>query len=259
MKGNDFYEGSSAESRLRELREQLEIERAAEESAEDQLMRDSPPSSRSPPRRVPRCARAIACRPAGIRASRQGALHRVPPGAGGRGPATRADLGPRLEGARMRSLGKARSRKRSRSDAPEPNTVMPPFGRHRILEGGEIDRLVEYSMRFRKSLVMFTLAAAFMAGVSNAPEQAKGDMAAALKERLPGTQESEYALGSPPSTRVKRALEENATAGARRSRPARPCGRGSSRTAARWRAASPTAGAALPLPTRSSIRASSAW
>lgn len=32
MKGNDFYEGSSAESRLRELREQLEIERAAEKA-----------------------------------------------------------------------------------------------------------------------------------------------------------------------------------------------------------------------------------
>lgn len=32
LKGNDFYEGSSAESRLRELREQLEIERAAEKA-----------------------------------------------------------------------------------------------------------------------------------------------------------------------------------------------------------------------------------
>jgi predicted Zn-dependent protease len=32
MKGNDFYEGSSAESRLRELRELLEIERAAEKA-----------------------------------------------------------------------------------------------------------------------------------------------------------------------------------------------------------------------------------
>ena len=32
------------------------------------------------------------------------ACHQVPEGAG---PATRADLGPRLEGARMRALGKA--------------------------------------------------------------------------------------------------------------------------------------------------------
>jgi len=32
MKSNDFYEISSAESRLRELRAQLEIERAAEKA-----------------------------------------------------------------------------------------------------------------------------------------------------------------------------------------------------------------------------------
>lgn len=61
------------------------------------------------------------------------------------GPATRADLGPRLEGARMRALGKAAVR--DLIDDPmraNPDTVMPPFGRHRILERTEIDRLVEF-------------------------------------------------------------------------------------------------------------------
>lgn len=70
------------------------------------------------------------------------ACHQVPEGAG---PPTRADLGPRLEGPRMRALG----RERLRGLIADPmganaNTVMPPFGRHRILEPAEIDRVVEY-------------------------------------------------------------------------------------------------------------------
>lgn len=70
------------------------------------------------------------------------ACHQVPEGAG---PASRADLGPKLEGARMRSLGKARLKELIEDPTRQnPNTVMPPFGRHRILEAGEIDRLVEY-------------------------------------------------------------------------------------------------------------------
>lgn len=70
------------------------------------------------------------------------ACHQVPDGAG---PATRADLGPRLEGTRMRALGKAKLREVIEDPTRQnPNTVMPPFGRHRILEGAEIDRLVEY-------------------------------------------------------------------------------------------------------------------
>jgi sulfur-oxidizing protein SoxX len=70
------------------------------------------------------------------------ACHQLPEGIG---PATRADLGPRLEGARMRGLGQAALR--SLIDDPmraNPDTVMPPFGRHRILEPAEIDRLVEF-------------------------------------------------------------------------------------------------------------------
>lgn len=70
------------------------------------------------------------------------ACHQVPAGAG---PATRADLGPRLEGARMRALG-APALKALIADptVANPDTLMPPFGRHRILDAGEIDRLVKY-------------------------------------------------------------------------------------------------------------------
>jgi sulfur-oxidizing protein SoxX len=70
------------------------------------------------------------------------ACHQLP---AGYGPATRADLGPALTGARMRELG--RSRIQQAIDDPtrsNPDTVMPPFGRHRILDRAEIDRLVEY-------------------------------------------------------------------------------------------------------------------
>ena len=70
------------------------------------------------------------------------ACHQVPAGAG---PQTLADLGPRLEGGRMRALGKAGIRAvivdPLRANAA---TVMPPFGRHRVLDAAEIERLVDY-------------------------------------------------------------------------------------------------------------------
>ena len=70
------------------------------------------------------------------------ACHQLPEGAG---PATRADLGPRLTGARMRELGRVRLRELIEDPTrANPNTVMPPFGRHRILDSAEIARLVEY-------------------------------------------------------------------------------------------------------------------
>ena len=70
------------------------------------------------------------------------ACHQVPEGAG---PASRADLGPRLEGARMRELGRTRLREVIADPTiANPNTVMPPYGKHRILEPAEIDRVVEY-------------------------------------------------------------------------------------------------------------------
>jgi sulfur-oxidizing protein SoxX len=70
------------------------------------------------------------------------ACHQVPAGAG---PATRSDLGPKLEGARMRAMGRERLRALLNDPmAANPDTMMPPFGRHRILDAAEIDRVVEY-------------------------------------------------------------------------------------------------------------------
>ena len=70
------------------------------------------------------------------------ACHQLPQGAG---PQTRADVGPRLEGERMRALGKAALRQAIVDPtSANPNTVMPPFGRHRLLDPAEIDRLVEF-------------------------------------------------------------------------------------------------------------------
>jgi len=70
------------------------------------------------------------------------ACHQVPEGAG---PATRADLGPRLEGGRMRSLGREKLRALIADPMQaNPETLMPPFGRHRILDPAEIQRVVDY-------------------------------------------------------------------------------------------------------------------
>ncbi|MBC8024290.1 MAG: sulfur oxidation c-type cytochrome SoxA [Burkholderiales bacterium] len=70
------------------------------------------------------------------------ACHQVPSGSG---PRTRSDVGPRLEGGRMRSLGRPAIRAAIVDPmAANPDTVMPPFGRHRVLDMAEIERLVEY-------------------------------------------------------------------------------------------------------------------
>jgi L-cysteine S-thiosulfotransferase len=70
------------------------------------------------------------------------ACHQLPPGSG---PQTRADVGPRLEGARMRALGKGALRQALVDPmGANPDTVMPPFGRHRLLDAAEIDRLVDF-------------------------------------------------------------------------------------------------------------------
>ena len=70
------------------------------------------------------------------------ACHQLPEGAG---PPTRADVGPRLEGARMRALGKPALRAVLTDPmAANPDTVMPPFGKHRILDSAEIERLSDF-------------------------------------------------------------------------------------------------------------------
>jgi len=70
------------------------------------------------------------------------ACHQVPQGAG---PAVRADVGPRLDAARLK--GWDRARLRSMLEDPQrtnPDTVMPPYGRHRLLDDREIERVIDY-------------------------------------------------------------------------------------------------------------------
>ena len=70
------------------------------------------------------------------------ACHALPEGAG---PATRGDLGPALTGARARELGRERLRELLQDPTrAQPETLMPPYGRHRILDRAEIDALVEF-------------------------------------------------------------------------------------------------------------------
>ncbi|MDH5263819.1 MAG: sulfur oxidation c-type cytochrome SoxX [Betaproteobacteria bacterium] len=70
------------------------------------------------------------------------ACHQVPEGAG---PAVRADVGPRLDSARLK--GWDRARLRALLEDPQrgnPDTVMPPYGRHRLLDDREIERVIDY-------------------------------------------------------------------------------------------------------------------
>ena len=70
------------------------------------------------------------------------ACHQVP---GGAGAAAGSDVGPPLTGKRMRELGRARLRAILVDPmAANPQTLMPPYGRHRILDSAEIDRIVDY-------------------------------------------------------------------------------------------------------------------
>jgi sulfur-oxidizing protein SoxX len=70
------------------------------------------------------------------------ACHQLPENIG---PRTRADLGPALTGERMRTLGRTKVREIIEDPTKaNPDTVMPPYGRHRILEAAEIQKLVEF-------------------------------------------------------------------------------------------------------------------
>ena len=70
------------------------------------------------------------------------ACHQLPPGVG---PASRSDLGPALDGTRMRALAKPGIRQAIADPTrANPDTVMPPYGKHRILTAAEIDRLVDF-------------------------------------------------------------------------------------------------------------------
>jgi sulfur-oxidizing protein SoxX len=70
------------------------------------------------------------------------ACHQVPEGSG---PAVRADVGPRLDAARLK--GWDRKRLRGILDDPtlaNPDSVMPPYGRHHLLEAREIERVIDF-------------------------------------------------------------------------------------------------------------------
>jgi sulfur-oxidizing protein SoxX len=70
------------------------------------------------------------------------ACHQLPAASG---PPTRADVGPALTGERMRALGKPALREAIADPTrANPDTVMPPYGRHRLLDTAEIERLVEF-------------------------------------------------------------------------------------------------------------------
>lgn len=70
------------------------------------------------------------------------ACHQVPEGAG---PAVRSDVGPRLDAARLRGWDRVRLRDLLADPTrANPDTVMPPYGRHRILDAGEIERVIDY-------------------------------------------------------------------------------------------------------------------
>ncbi|HZZ93133.1 MAG TPA: c-type cytochrome [Usitatibacter sp.] len=70
------------------------------------------------------------------------ACHQVPVQAG---PATRSNVGPALAGPRMRELGSAALHELLRDPTrANPDTIMPPFGKHLLLDEREIDRLTEY-------------------------------------------------------------------------------------------------------------------
>ena len=70
------------------------------------------------------------------------ACHQVPEGSG---PAVRADVGPRLDAARLKGWDRARLRELLEDPMrANPDTVMPPYGRHRLLEAGEIERVIDF-------------------------------------------------------------------------------------------------------------------
>lgn len=70
------------------------------------------------------------------------ACHQVPEGFG---PAVRSNIGPRLDSGRIRSWDRERLRQFLEDPMrANPQTVMPPYGRHRLLEAGEIERVIDY-------------------------------------------------------------------------------------------------------------------
>lgn len=70
------------------------------------------------------------------------ACHQIP---GDPGAVTSANIGPPLIGMKERYPNRAKLRAQIwDATAFNPATVMPPFGKHKVLTEGEIDRIVDY-------------------------------------------------------------------------------------------------------------------
>lgn len=70
------------------------------------------------------------------------ACHQVSDAAG---PAVRADVGPRLDAARLQGWNRERLRSLLVDPMRDyPDTVMPPYGRHRLLDSAAIERVIDY-------------------------------------------------------------------------------------------------------------------
>jgi sulfur-oxidizing protein SoxX len=60
-------------------------------------------------------------------------------------PAVRANVGPRLDAVRLKGWNRDRLRGLLADPTRDyPDTVMPPYGRHRLLDAGEIERVIDY-------------------------------------------------------------------------------------------------------------------
>jgi hypothetical protein len=156
----------------------------------------------------------------------------------------------------MRSLGKARIRELI--DDPtraNPNTVMP---RSATIASSRVPRSTaswSTCMRFRNAVLAIAIACAAPAW-ADAPEQARAEMAAALRERLPDTPEAQYALGAAAfDPELKGAIEQNASAGAAAVDAGKALWTRKFKDGRTLAGCFPMAGGAWPRATRSSIRA----
>jgi len=74
------------------------------------------------------------------------ACHRIP---GDAGAVTRANIGPALVGMKQRFPDRADLRKQIwDASARNPQTVMPPFGKHGVLTEEQIDLIVDYLYQY---------------------------------------------------------------------------------------------------------------
>jgi sulfur-oxidizing protein SoxX len=70
------------------------------------------------------------------------ACHQVPEGSG---PVARSTVGARLDATALKGWDRARLRDLLEDPTrANPDSVMPPYGRHRLLEAREIERLIDY-------------------------------------------------------------------------------------------------------------------